>query len=361
MLTSSRLGRGPARWLKLILLLSGDIERNPGPMRHKSKKLPVPRGHLDLTVGFKPVTSKRMQSCLDLFRDWLLSELMIELQSLFWDYQAAPLALRAYGLHLFKQGSPRYLYVYTITGFQDLCPHMRPFLASAWQVDRKWQQYEPGECRPVISSPIMLAIAGLSLMWGWHRWLGITLIGFLGMLHPAEFVPLLRSDLLLPQDSLLQTPVFYVHLRHPKTARFARRQHCKIDDVVILRFVEKIYGHLPPQEVLFPGSISAYRRRWNAVLSHLGVPCMQKDRGATPATLRGSGATHMYLQCEDLSRIQWRGRWSQLKTVEHYIQEVAAQTLMHSLDSLSRNRVKVFSEAASALMLSFLVDDVKEF
>ena len=150
-------------------------------------------------------------------------------------------------------------------------------------------------------------------------------------------------------------------IRNPKTARFARRQHCKIDDVVSLKYIEKVFGNLEPSELLFAGGIHAYRRRWNAVLSRLKIPCGMKQRGATPSVLRGSGATFMYLQCEDLCRIQWRGRWSQLHTVEHYIQEVAAQTLLHTLSPLAKEQVKLMSSVAPKLIDLFLksVDNVK--
>ena len=348
-LVASQFTRNPQRWLRFLLLLAGDIERNPGP-RARSQKA---RGPIDLSVGFVPQTSSRMHECLKFFATWLFSTVGANITDLAWDFVAAPLALRAYGMQLFREGSPRYKFVYTITAFQDLFPHMRNHLASAWQVDRKWQQHEPGECRPVISSPIMQAMASLCLIWNWHRWLGITLFGFLGMLHPSEFVNLTRKDILLPQDSLLTGNVFYIHIRNPKTARFARRQHCKIDDFLTLKFAEKVFGDLDPSEVLFAGGMSAYRRRWDAVLNRLGVPTGQKQKGATPAVLRGSGATHMYLQCEDLCRVQWRGRWAQLKTIEHYIQEVAAQTLLHNLDSLAKERIRLFS-SCSSLMSEFV-------
>ncbi len=342
-------------WLRLLLLLAGDIERNPGPRQRGERRGPnLSRGDLDLNVGFQPATSKRMSDCLIAFNSWLLSELHLSLDDLAWDFAAAPLALRAYGLDLFKRGEPRYLFVYTITGFQDQYPHMKPHLNPVWQIDRKWQHHEPGTCRAVISAPIMRAITSLCLLWEWHRWLVVTLIGFLGMLHPSEFLGLVRRDVLLPGDSLLGGDVFYVHIRQPKTARFARRQHCKIDDRQTLLYVQAVIGKLPPSEAVFPGSPHAYRRLWNLILSHLQIPSTQRDRGATPGVLRGSGATHMYLECEDLSRVQWRGRWSQLRTVEHYVQEVAAQTMLYRLPSHARHRVAVFNDAASGLLQDFL-------
>ena len=178
------------------------------------------------------------------------------------------------------------------------------------------------------------------------------------MLHPAEFLHLRRKDVLLPQDSLHADPVFYIHICNPKTSRFARRRHCKIDDPVVLQFVSKVFGPLQPTECLFAGGHSAFRRRWDAALSRLGIPSSQRDRGATPAVLRGSGATHLYLTSEDLAKVQWRGRWSQLKTVEHYVEEVAAQTLVSQLDDLTKRRVQVFCDASDCLLHDFLTSDL---
>lgn len=229
-------------------------------------------------------------------------------------------------------------------------------MAPAWAVDRKWQIAEPGECRPVLSAPILRALSSLCLLWEWPRFLGVTLVGFLGMLHPAEFLALRRQDLLLPQDALHTEPVFYVHIVKPKTSRFARRQHCKIDDPTVLAFVAKVFGDLQPAESLFIGGASAYRKRWDAAMQRLGIPVSQRLRGATPAVLRGSGATHMYLLTEDLPRVQWRGRWSQLKTVEHYVQEVAAQTFLARLDSQAKHRLQMLDRASAWLLHSFLAD-----
>jgi len=344
------------RWLRLLLLLGGDIEPNPGP---KQTKAQVPRGPIDMSVGFATATSRRMKICLAAFAEWLVSEFALDLNQLGWDYMAAPLALRAYGMHLFATGSPRYRFVYTITAMQDAFPHLRPFFSSCWQIDRKWQQHEPGECRPVLSPAILKAMTSLCLLWGWYRWLGVTLVGYLGMLHPAEFVNLVRSDLLLPADLLMDTTVFYVHIRNPKTSRFARKQHSKIDDKVVLDFVTHVFGKLPSDARLFGVSASAYRRRWDLVLAKLGVPSSMLVHGATPGVLRGSGATALYLQTEDLNLIQWRGRWAQLKTVEHYIQEVGAQSLLSTLSAETRDLVKLFADAAGPLLASFFVDSSK--
>ena len=143
---------------------------------------------------------------------------------------------------------------------QDTFPHLRPFFSSAWQTDRKWR-------RPVLSAPILRAMCSLCLIWKWYRWLGITLIGFLGMLHPAEFIHLVRADILLPGNTLNESAAFFVHIRNPKTACFARKQHCKIDDPSVLAYVTAVFGTFAPSAPLFVGGTSAYRRRWDQCLA----------------------------------------------------------------------------------------------
>ncbi|OLP99347.1 hypothetical protein AK812_SmicGene18107 [Symbiodinium microadriaticum] len=330
-----------SRWLRLLLLLGGDIERNPGPATgvfgatgRRSSRLPIQsrpqvplqparaaavsgsecsespaarapdapgrsaslpprrrapapvraaRGPLDLQSGFAASTRQKMTKSLEAFRCWLLDEFGLSLPQVLSSQRSAALALRAYGLALFEGGFPRYLLVYAITAVQDLCPEFRSHLTPAWQIDKKWQLAEPGSCRPVISRPVLLAALSVALLWGWADWAAITLLGFLCMLHPNEFIVLTRGDLVLPVDALS-----------------ADRQHCRLEDDVALRFLA--------------------------------------DRGATPGVLRGSGATFLYAETEDLALVAWRGRWSKIKTIEFYLQEVAAQLLLQQLGPTARER-----------------------
>lgn len=340
---STTFSRVPGRWVRLLLLLCGDIERNPGPFEQPSRPA---RGSFDFDVGFTQATSKRMDDCLLGFRRWCDEQLPESFRDLCSNAHAAALALRAYGVFLYEAGYPRYMLTYAITGLQDAFPHFRGHLQPAWQIDKKWQAAEPGECRPVISAPIMQAMIAVSLTWRWYFWAGVSMVGYLGMLHPAEFLALQRQDLILPRDAMISQQFVYVHLRQPKTARFARKQHVKVEDPLVVQFLDALYGDKPLESRLFPGTSSMYRRQWNAVLDRLGVPHGRHQRGATPAVLRGSGATHLYLATEDLQLVQWRGRWTKQKTVEFYLQEVAAQLMLHRLDDLSKERVRALSSFA---------------
>ena len=92
--------------------------------------------------------------------------------------------------------------------------------------------------------------------------------------------------------------------------------------------------------------MAIFRRQWNAVMGRLGIPVTQSEHGATPGVLRGSGATYLYHQTEDLAWVAWRGRWARTRTLEYYLQEVGAFVLVHSLDSLAKARISVLSDFA---------------
>ena len=336
------------RWVRLLLLLAGDIERNPGPSRTCQ-----PRGDLDLSVGFCKITANRMSKCLGAFARWLDVELQLNFDTVA-DAQHTALALRAYGMHLYKHGFPRYLFVYAVTAIQDQYPQHRPFLSGAWHIDRKWQIAEPGRCRTVLSLPMFRAALCLSLLLSWPRWTAVTMLAFSGLLHSAEFIQLTRRDLMLPRDTAHTVSVLYVHLRSPKTFRFARQQHVKISDPDIISFVDSLFGTAPLDCKVFGGTISRYRNQWNAVLEKLGIPCRQLQRGVTPGSLRGSGATSMYLQTENTPLICWRGKWARARTLEFYLQEVAPQVLHHSLSSEAQSFINTLNNACFGVFTSFL-------
>lgn len=342
---ASRFEKNPARWLRFLLLLCGDIEENPGP--------PHPRGPLDLTIGFAPATADRMQKCLSAFRHWIVENLDVPWSTLTCDHEAMCWCLRAYGLHCFSSGLPRYLFVYAITAVQDQHPGTRPFMSVAWHIDKKWQAHEPGQCRAVLPACVIRAATCLAVIWGWSLWAGLVLLGFSAMLHPAEMLQLTRRDLVFPRDLEYDMQCLFIHVRNPKTSRFARRQHGRVDDPFTIKFLEHLYFKLPLDARLFPWSISVFRRQWNHVMDKLEIPRSQAKRGATPGVLRGSGATYLYAVYEDIPWIAWRGRWSRTRTLEFYLQEVAAQLLLHELTPIARAKIRQFDAAAFDVLCSF--------
>ncbi len=66
-LLASRFTKNAARWLRMLLLMAGDIEPNPGPVR-KTGHSWTPRGPLDLSVGFQ---HRPLRECPLVFRNFV--------------------------------------------------------------------------------------------------------------------------------------------------------------------------------------------------------------------------------------------------------------------------------------------------
>ena len=319
------------RWIRLLLLIAGDVERHPGPR--------LGEGYTNLLGGFATATSTRMKLCLAAFNSWCSNVARVPFTEVLSSAEPANLALRGYGLDLFRQGKQRYLLVYAILAVQQLRPEFRRQLAGAWQVDAKWQLEEPGQCRAVLPAPLFRAALAVALLWGWHCFAGMLILGFGAMLRPNEYLNLTRRDLVFPEDAMLRQQVLFIHVSNPKTARFARRQHVRLDDASLLLLLRCLYFDWDLSARLFPASPAVFRGQWNALFDHLGIPRRQTERGVMPGVLRGSSATHSYIENERIPAIQWRGRWSRQKTLEYYIQEVAAQLFSFDLDSAVRRRI----------------------
>ena len=123
-----------------------------------------------------------------------------------------------------------------------------------------------------------------------------------------------------------------------------------MDDEFAIEVVKSIFGDLHRDSLLYPASVYTFRRQWDAVVSRLGIPHRAASKGATPGVLRGSGATHLYQQTENLQMIAWRGRWAKLRTLEHYFQEVAAQMMLSELSAVDRGRVATFDASCESVL-----------
>jgi len=179
---------------------------------------------------------------------------------------------------------------------------------------------------------------------GWKRWCGVTCLAFFGIARIGEVLSCKRSELLLPVDLVDDTnnSVFLL-LRRSKTSfrQAAKMQHLKITHPVAVRIIDAVYSDFLPGVFLFHGSPSVYRKRWDALLRML---CFDLGQKLTPGGLRGGGAIEEYRKGSGISDIQWRMRLKNLTTLEAYIQEVAALSVMTSLSDLCVKRIKAASK-----------------
>ena len=147
----------------------------------------------------------------------------------------------------------------------------------------------------------------------------------------------------------------FVIIPRPKTRRLAARQQtARIDPVDAVRLITATFARLQPADRLWPLSLRAFRSRFEALLSALGLPTKgENSGGGRPLelpSLRGGGATALLQATEDSELVRRRGRWMNVKTMELYLQELAAVSLVPNLAPATRARIKVLSDASALCM-----------
>ena len=153
----------------------------------------------------------------------------------------------------------------------------------------------------------------------WLSFAVVLRLIYFGLLRPGEGVALRRSDITLPSDASFGFGRKVVMaIRNPKTrATAGRSQFAVADDEITVEWTEWLAADVPASWKLFPGSLATFGRYFRMVLDRLGCHNM----GFSPAGLRGGGATRLFLNDVEVSRIRFLGRWRDLRSLEHYLQE----------------------------------------
>ena len=177
------------------------------------------------------------------------------------------------------------------------------------------------------------------LLWKWYRFAAVVGLSFYGISRPGEPLREFRRSLLLPADLLSDDHnTAYLQVNNTKSGRRGggRIQHVTIQDAAFVKFVSRVFGKDPPEKRLFACSASAFRRRWDAVLHALTLP---KEIKLTPGGLCGGGCVHSFQSGVALPLLLWKMRLKHQGTLENYLQEVVANSVVPSLSPESRKEV----------------------
>ena len=252
--------------------------------------------------------------------------------------------LAEFGKHLFSSGKSQYVFRHLVVYVQKSVFNVRPFLSSCWDLLQKWEILEPPIHRVPIPSSILRAMAVLALHWNWNRFACCICISFFGITRPGEVLQARRRDLVLPSDlGDDASATVFLRIVDPKSRRRGRgrTQHASFTDLDVLRLLNTTFSGLDRDAFLYPISAGSFRRRWDALLRHLGVPVSAR---ITPGCLRSGGAVAEYRKGTDMTRILWRMRIRHLVTLESYIQEVAGEALFADLPHQVQRRIRILSE-----------------
>ena len=138
-------------------------------------------------------------------------------------------------------------------------------------------------------------------------------------------------------------------------SRGARSQYAKVDALQCCEFCNRFVKSMSPGMRSWPGTPSLFARRLEMLLKAATF----QPGPYTPGSLRCGGATHLFLEWEEnLSKLCWRGRWQNLTTLWHYVQELQSIAILQQYSGPVQQRVSDLAGLLDELVLEWCATEV---
>ena len=319
---------------------------NPGPRRAQTKVREV---DLDDVQLLEPQTIAMRSKLWKTFIEWVANSLGhtdIDEAMSAPDYFVK--ILEAYGRKLYGEGAPLHYFRQLLAHVQRERPGLRAHTSSAWLLVSRWEVAEPMQHRPPLPEPVVEALISLSICWRWPKCGCCILMAFYGICRIGEVVNAAGEDLLTPEDLMDPEEKCYLKIRSPKSrGRGPRVQYTTFAKEKYIKFLVQTWQPLQPKEQLFPYSAASFRRRWDALMSHIGISALHR---LTPGTLRGGGAVWAHRAGLGIQELLWKMRLQHQKTLGYYLQEVTALSILPLLPSSCRENIAALRELLPLLI-----------
>ena len=315
--------------------------KNPGPRQRRHRPLVANLAEVPL---IEPQTAALQTKVWENFRRWLDSRLSPgAVRSVLSQHGLLAEVLKEYGCFLYSGGQSLYTFRHLVVFTQQSFLGIKPFMHVCWDLITRWEIVEPPSHRLPIPEAVLKAMISVSIMWGWKCFAAILGIAFYGISRPGEPLRAFRQNLILPTD-LLQDDLSTVFLRieNPKSRRrgLGRIQHISVDYKPLVLFLERLYGSWSPERRLLDMSQSAFRRRWDAILTALHIPL---TAGLTPGGLRGGGCVSFFQKTSNVQLLLWKMRLRHQQTLESYLQEAVACSIIPAFSETAKRRVQTLA------------------
>ena len=330
-------------------------EDGDGPPR-RARSAPAFRRTADLQVARLgvPATQQRRARLLPQFVDYA-DRHDRSVQELIDDDDAVGMSklLADYGQTMYAAQGSRSNYSETINAVQKVHSNFRTRLRLAWEIDRAWEGLEPGQPRAPVPPVLLRAAVAICLLWDEPRLAVLLALMFEGCLRPNDGAMLTRRDLRFPAESGLlphEDFALFISLEHSKTRHLtARTQHVRIVGDGLIHAAERVFGRLEPNEYLVNlNTINPTKRAeklsnlFNSVLHALRVPVGEK-KGYVLSGLRGGGLTALWRATGDMALVTWRGRWTSMKSLPNYLQELESLRTYSAIPRAIRTELETLS------------------
>eukprot|EP00435_Cladocopium_sp_Y103_P052260 s3094_g16.t1 len=262
-------------------------------------------------------------------REWLRAKgqcLDVLLSAAYTDPEVLASHLVAYGKEQYAAGRPYNHYAETINAIGAAKPTVRRFLTAPWDTAFSWVQQEPGEHHTACLYQVLLALLSASIYWGWSALAGAIALSWGAVCRIGE---------------------------EPKTRfKAARHQMSRLDYQDLVELVSCVFGSLSADKKLWPFSGQLMRTRFRQLLTAIGLPARPcgRERPLDLGSLRAGGATHLLMTTEDSELVRRRGRWLAHRTMEVYLQEIAATIMFPSLPDAVKAKVLRLAYAFPGLL-----------
>jgi uncharacterized radical SAM superfamily Fe-S cluster-containing enzyme len=165
---------------------------------------------------------------------------------------------------------------------------------------------------------------------------GVLMCAFYGLLRPSEFISLARDNILTPITHGMGQFLILIILTPKTRHKGARRQHVRIDEPGVVAYITRLLQSIAHGQNLWPGSAHMFRNRLGKMLTAMvGLPKL-----IWPSSFRPGGATWLFQSSnENIQKVLWRGRWADVRMLNHYIQELQTVNVIASLTHNDREKV----------------------
>jgi len=235
--------------------------------------------------------------------------------------------LTLYVQHLHDSGGSMDLAKNTIYAVQHRAPWLAHSLGAAKLALRGWHRTHPSNSHPPLTWELTCLMAVWMAIRGQHHAALAMLVGFDCYLRIGELLSLKVQDVAVSNDPRLGSAYRGVLLRlaHTKTGRY---QAVTVEDSAVADMLTSHVQARGPSrtqsDLVFQVSRDSFYKLFHGACRAFGLDGLNYS----PHSLRHGGATRHFLQKRHISDIQFRGRWSNSKSVRTYIQSGRALLLL---------------------------------
>ncbi|CAL1130725.1 unnamed protein product [Cladocopium goreaui] len=240
-------------------------------------------------------------------------------------------------MHALGKSSSLRVAKHAVLFVQCIRPRLKRHLGATWSAIRSWEEQKPSGFRPPLPVALLAALVCQARKFAekevdrqrdlWFRLSALLMLGFFGLLRPGEMFKLHSRHVTLPNSLSLGGPFAVVMLE-----QFTVVHHP--DAINWLSWLT--LTSVKTRKALWPSSPNKFRVMFKELCEKLGINGMK----LSPASLRAGGATWMMDEGMEISKIRFLGRWSNLRSLEHYLQVARAQQIALTLEPEAVRRLR---------------------